>query len=403
MQAAPTLERPEGVDWEIVDALIQQARHTVSKGELPSLQLAVAHLGKLITFETFGTINDGEPATNHSLYVAFSTTKAVMSVASWLLMEDGLLDPSEKVSETLPGFVTPGKRSVEVQHLLTHTAGFPNAPFSPLDWENPARRAERFAQWKTQWEPGTRFVYHPAASMWVLADLIEKKSGMDYRQFVSTRIAQPLGLADLHIGLTENEHHRVALIQHVGERPEPDMIRNMGLNPNQLPDNSQETWLSQFDKKEFRTIGSPGAGGIMTAASLALFYQGVMGHLKTKTGMPLLKSNSVARGLTPLTKKLTDPMTGQLANRGLGLVIAGDDTKVYRGFAPTHSARAFGHPGAGGQVAWADPATGLSFALLTNGLDRNPLRLGMRAMSFSNQIAQCAPPLEPDQEIAKCD
>ena len=50
----------------------------------------------------------------------------------------------------------------------------------------------------------------------------------------------------------------------------------------------------------------------------------------------------------------------------------------------------FGHGGAGGQIAWADPATGLSFAYLTNGHDRDLLREGRRIIALSSLAAVCA-------------
>ena len=128
----------------------------------------------------------------------------------------------------------------------------------------------------------------------------------------------------------------------------------------------------------------------MTAADLALFYQGVIGGRLKRDGTKLLQDATLTEGLKVRTGELKDPMTGQAAGRSLGLVIAGDESKVFRSFAPNHSSSAFGHPGAGGQVGWVDPQTGLSFSLLTNGLERNPLQLGMRAMSFSNLAASCA-------------
>jgi CubicO group peptidase (beta-lactamase class C family) len=57
----------------------------------------------------------------------------------------------------------------------------------------------------------------------------------------------------------------------------------------------------------------------------------------------------------------------------------------------TCSPGTFGHNGAGGQIAWADPATGLSFAYVTNGLDRDPLRQGRRGTAVSSLAAVCAP------------
>ena len=67
-----------------------------------------------------------------------------------------------------------------------------------------------------------------------------------------------------------------------------------------------------------------------------------------------------------------DPQTGVPANRALSIVVAGDDGKAaMRGFGHTVSPAAFGHDGAGGQIAWADPESGVSFVWLTNGLDRH--------------------------------
>ncbi|MBT6435334.1 MAG: beta-lactamase family protein [Deltaproteobacteria bacterium] len=402
MQAVATQsKRTTEVNESQVESLLKMAQNTVSRGDMPSVQVAVAHHGALVAFETYGEVTcrgESSVATNDTLYVAFSTTKAVVSIATWLLMEDGKLKPSDEVSKIIPGFVKGGKGSITVEHLLTHTAGFPRAPFSVPEWEDKAARHNRFESWTTQWEPGSRFVYHANASMWALAQIIEAQSGMDYRQFIRSRITAPLGLDDLHIGLSAGEHHRVADIKHVGTPPEPAMMKQMGLDPDKFKNVSQEQWLSQFDRADFRTTGAPGSGGIMTAASLALFYQGVLGHLTMPDGKTLLKPSTVQQGLQVRTHDLKDPMTGQPAGRSLGLVIAGGQDKVFRGFAPGHSDQAFGHPGAGGQVGWADPHTGLSFALLTNGLERNPLQLGMRAMSFSNQATGCIEPSKISQE-----
>ena len=81
-----------------------------------------------------------------------------------------------------------------------------------------------------------------------------------------------------------------------------------------------------------------------------------------------------------------DNLTSAPVNRALGVIVAGDDDQVaLRGMGRTVSPRAFGHSGAGGQVAWADPTTGISFVFLTNGLDRHPLAHGRRGAALSNR------------------
>ena len=87
------------------------------------------------------------------------------------------------------------------------------------------------------------------------------------------------------------------------------------------------------------------------------------------------------------SQDLRDPVFGHRANRALGLIIAGDEKKNYRGFGHTNSENAFGHGGAGGQVAWADPETGISIGYTTNGHDRNTMRQGRRGVGISSRAA----------------
>src|SRR4029077_3590920 len=77
-----------------------------------------------------------------------------------------------------------------------------------------------------------------------------------------------------------------------------------------------------------------------------------------------------------------------------GIVVANDDGKAYmRGMGHTVSARAFGHNGAGGQIAWADPETGLSFCDLTDGLDRHIIRESRRVSGVASRAALLTTPM----------
>ena len=82
--------------------------------------------------------------------------------------------------------------------------------------------------------------------------------------------------------------------------------------------------------------------------------------------------------------------TGTPASRSLGLVIAGSDGKSnMRGMGRVVSAGTFGHNGAAGQIAWADPATGVSFCFLTNGIDQHQLREWRRTSALASRAASC--------------
>jgi len=72
------------------------------------------------------------------------------------------------------------------------------------------------------------------------------------------------------------------------------------------------------------------------------------------------------------------------------VVIAGSGKYLpYRGMGANISPQAFGHQGVGGQVAWADPVSGISFCLLTNGMDANPLRSAQLCAASSNRAGAC--------------
>ena len=85
-----------------------------------------------------------------------------------------------------------------------------------------------------------------------------------------------------------------------------------------------------------------------------------------------------------------DPIFGVPANRGLSIIIAGDDGNAFmRGFGRVASARAFGHAGAGGQIAWGDPATSISVGYCTNGFN-DWMTVGRRVTAISSLAASCA-------------
>jgi CubicO group peptidase (beta-lactamase class C family) len=68
--------------------------------------------------------------------------------------------------------------------------------------------------------------------------------------------------------------------------------------------------------------------------------------------------------------------------------VSGDrDFGWWFGFGRGNSPRAWGHDGAGGQIAWVNPDTGTSFCYLTNGLDENILRQKRRMLAIGSRAA----------------
>ena len=371
-----------GIDAERLAEALQRVRREVDDGLLPSAQIAVAREGRLALFETIGA------ATNENLYCVFSSTKALTSAAAWLLIESGDLRVDERVVDIVPEFGTNGKDAVTVEQLFLHSAGFPSAPFRPTDWFDRDRRLARFASWRLNWQPGSRFEYHPTSSMWVIAEIIERRSGRDFDAFVREEVTTPLGLPDFHLGLPAEENHRVATLAHYGEPLTSEDYARLGIPEPPVTEVTEDAILA-FNTPEVRAVPTPGGGGIATAADLALFYQALL-HGRSNGRRRVWKQETLASATEVRSGDLRDPLSGKRVNRALGVVVAGDEDRNFRGFGHENSPLAFGHGGAGGQIAWVDPQTGISIGYCTNGFDRNPLRLGRRTVSISNRVASVA-------------
>jgi len=384
-----------GLDPQKVQALFERAQREVNAGLLPACQVAIARNGKIGAMQTFGCAVQGgveKPATNETLFVIMSATKAFTSAAAWLLMQEGKLRPDDRIVQFVPEFGTNGKDAVTVEHCLIHTSAIPYAPHFQKDWGDRKRRLERFAQWRLDHTPGEKFVYHISANFWPIAEIVERISGQDYRDFVRTRIAEPLGLPDLRVGISPSLNDRVADLVWVGEPMSAAEYEKMGVKPPRagLAAISEDAVL-ELNEPVTRAAASPSAGGITTAGDIALFYQALLHEGRAHDGTPIWQPEMLREARRIRTGDLRDPYLGHFAYRALGIAVAGGDGKAnMRGFGRTNSADSFGHPGFGGQTAWADPATGISFGYLTNGFDRNDIREGRRQVALSSLAAACA-------------
>jgi CubicO group peptidase (beta-lactamase class C family) len=367
-----------GIDADALDGLIARAQREIDEGRIPSCQLAFARDGKLAVWITLGA---AEP---ESRYVIFSATKPVVAAAMWILMGDGAIDVTRRVADIVPEFGANGKDEITISQVMLHTSGFPRAPFAPADWDDRDRRLARFSSWKCNWEPGTRFEYHPTSAHWVLAELIERASGSDFREFIRTRVIAPLGLPGLQLGVPAAQQADINRLVRTGAPATPDELEAvLGIRELPLTDVTTDALLG-FNAPDVRAVGVPGGGGVSTAADLALFYQGLL-----RNPLAMWMPEVLADVTTNVRNSFPDYM-GTPANRTLGLVVKGDDERSHlRGMGRTVSARAYGHNGAAGQIAWADPATGVSFCFLTNGIDEHEIRQWRRGAAIANRAGSC--------------
>jgi CubicO group peptidase (beta-lactamase class C family) len=310
--------------------LREAAQRLVDDG-LPACQVAVARDRELLMFETFGD------ATDTTRFRVASATKPIVGSAVLALIGGGQLDVTARVVDFIPEFGTHGKDVVTIEQLMVFSCGFPRAVMPSPDGSDRALRVARFQEWELDWEPGTRFEYHPGSAHWVMAELIDRVSGIDFRDFIEQRVTQPLGLPRL-LGFGPGEQGDIAgLTGADGSVLDQD-------DPGPIPETERLAMIE---------AGTPGGGGVMTAASLALFYQGL---LHNPDG--LWKPDLLADATTNIRNSFLEPTYQLPANRTIACLVIGN------GFASQWVTlpHAFGHPGAGGQFGYADPDTGLSVA-----------------------------------------
>lgn len=359
--------------------LRSRAQQEIDAGRLPSCQFALALDGELVAFETLGA------STNDSRYVVFSATKGLVNGLVWMLLGEGKLDLSRRVADYFREFGANGKDVVTVEQLLTYYGGFPQAPMPPEIWLDRALRVEKMASWRLTSVPGTRYEYPPTAVHWVIAEIIDRISGGDYRRVLTERICAPLGLS-FQLGVPPAEQGDIATIELRGEpATREEYQKALGVSNIEVGEVTDEA-LEAFNRPMFREAGVPGGGGVGTAADLAMYYQALL-----RNTHDLWDPTVLADGTGNVRVTAPDPLWGMApANRTLGMIVAGDDGRsAARTLGHTVSPRAFGHPGAGGQVAWADPDTGLSFAFVTNGIDVHLIRQFRRGVSLASKAGGC--------------
>ena len=363
-----------GIDGKAVAALVARARRDVDSGLLPAAQLALAHEGEIVVSEALGDCS------TDTRFHTYSAVKPSVALTAMELAAEGLFDIGAPVSDVLESFGGNGKEVITVSQVLLHAGGFPYAPLGRAETTDRAARLAAYAAWRTDWEPGTRFEYHALSAHWVLADIITDVTGRPYADVIAERVMEPAGCTRW-LGIGIDDQADVIDVVGVGSLPTADELAALGLD--ELPGGVGEEMLTVFNRPWLRAAGVPGGGGIARATEMARWYQAVLHNPDGFLHAEVRRDAMVVRQSHP-------DWTGTPANRSHAFVLAGGDGRAgMRGHGHGAPAEAFGHGGAAGQIAWADPASGISFAYLTNGLDRNDLASARRRVALSTRALGC--------------
>ena len=322
----------------------------IAEGRYPGAQVALARHGKLAFTRNYGLarIEPAIPARDDAVWRLYSNTKVLTAAAIWNLVEEGALSFNDQVAEHVPEFARHGKGDITILQVLTHQAGFPNAPVLPPEaWEDHQFLRRLVCDYTLEWTPGSRLHYHTSSAHWVLTVVIEAITKMDFRDFIRNRVIEPLGLGDeLYVGIREADQRRCAEIYEPGADGKPKLI-------------AAENTVA------FRRAGIPSGGGFGTARAMAAFYQMMLAG-GTLNGRHLISPRIVQYVTRNFTGESVDAGMGHVAmHRGLGPHSRGT-SNVIRGLGSVAHPTTFGHGGVGTSYCWADPDSGVSFAYIAN-------------------------------------
>ncbi len=292
----------------------------------------------------------------------FSSSKGVTAVGANLAIERGLLDPDAPVATYWPEFAANGKDAITVRQTLSHQAGLPlvDGDFT-LDevcaWDPVV---EQIARQKPIWEPGTKHGYHMKTYGWINGELIRRVTGISPGQFLRKEVADPLGI-DFWVGLPEDVEPRVARL----EVPKVDMralleplkekmlLARVFSNPSDL-----FSYDDMWNTRQMHACEMPSSNGISDARALARLYASLFGA--GVDGIRTLNDATVARARA---EQVRGPDTVLMVESAFGLGFMLGAT-----FGAANPANVFGHAGAGGSLAFADPETGVAFGYVMNDL-----------------------------------
>ena len=148
------------------------------------------------------------------LYQIGSMTKAFTGLGIMKLVREGKIVPENEVSAYLPGFEVyyeGEKADITVDELLSQTSGFTNSERNyPSAKENMtlSEWVEQISGSELRYRPGEQYSYSNV-NYNLLGTIIEKVSGISYKEYMEQEILIPLGLNHTYVGFSEGEENIV--------------------------------------------------------------------------------------------------------------------------------------------------------------------------------------------------
>jgi CubicO group peptidase (beta-lactamase class C family) len=341
----------------VVDAF---SRNFTEHGEVGGACAVYKH-GRCVV-DLWGGIADpanGRPWLRETTALAFSVAKGLTATCIHRLIEQGALDIDRPVADYWPEFGCNGKESITTRMVLTHRAGLA-AVDGELTLEQVLASDPVVAAIAAQgpnWPPGTAHGYHARSFGWILGEIVRRLSGRSLGRYFADEIAAPLGLR-LWIGLPEEEIRNCArLIPPAGGSPAVAALLGADSLTGRVMSGPSKLfgYDGMWNRPEVLRAEMPSSNGVGDARSLARFYAALIGEVDR---VRLLSTAQLAKACEVQVRG-PDKVILRESCFGLGYALQPF-------LAPGAGERAFGHGGAGGAVAFADPDAWLGFGYVMN-------------------------------------
>ncbi len=366
-----------GMDEKVLSQLPKKLQAIVDSGQSSGMVSLVARNGEIASLDAVGwRVMSKEPMEATDVFRCASMSKPFCAASIMMLVDEGKLQLDDLVEDHIPEFKGQkvdnanrykvkyrGSRSSDglpaaqhpltIRNLLNHTDALP-VTRSTKSAKTIKARALACAKNPLMWEPGSKSLYG-GEGLHVAAYLVEKYSGMQYTEFVQTRILDPLGMKSTYFTYKDVPEDR----RLPGHRKRKDK------------------WEPFF--KGDPKIGGSGryfavdAGLLSTAGDMFVWHQ-VFLNGGEYGGVRLLSENSV--------REMTRNQTGDAKpDPNMKTMVWGLAWKVLH--APGDktaglSKGSFGKGGAGNSI-WADPSTKTIYIVMQN-ISGGDNTLGMQAV-----------------------
>ncbi len=362
-----------------------------------------AYRGNEILFDLWGGFKDEErqePWESDTMACVHSSTKAIAALAIAMALSRGYLELDRPVADYWPEFGVNGKEGITVRQILDHSAGLPIveeqlgiAIMADLD-----ALSVILARQTPQWEPGTRHGYHGWTIGMYLNEIMRRTDpeSRTIGRFVQNEIFDLLN-EEFYIGLPDHiDDLRVSGEIMTGRTMWelfawspmvaasmllPKWMKGDSLASKMLNNPPELGTVSNFHRRDVRSVEFPGGNGIGTARAMA-----------RAMAASLAENNPLQ--ISPEVKAEIEKTHAKSGQDELDAVM-GAPSLYQMGFSkPTEQSvyggrpRTFYAPGGGSNLCLADPDSGVGFGYCLNRFGGNALS-DRRIVALYDSLLKC--------------